>query len=238
MSKLPFSIFDDPLTRQPFGRFIEGGYSEFEAVDADVRFWLEEAKSMGFTDVPSSPVQGSQALEEVVAEPVLQFAHAIEPAGQRYTVGMGAQPAELMFISVGEATGECFDGQRIVGDAFDLLMAMIEKGLQRPRHEVFVSWVLHSNSHDQGMIEDDCLACLSAQIEWVSPKVVVLLGARALQLFRPDLDDLGRYRGQWVELAGRMALPTFHPEFLLRQPKAKREAWHDLQRVMERLGWS
>ena len=207
-------------------------------MDADVQFWLEEAKSMGFTDVPSSLLQAPEVPKQSGAKSVLQFAHAIEPAGQRFTVGMGSQPAELMFISVGESKGEYFDGQQIVGDAFDLLMAMIEKGLQRPRHEVFVSWVLHSDSQDQGMIEDDCLACLRAQIEWVSPKVVVLLGARALQLLRPDLNDVGRYRGQWVELAGCTALPTFHPEFLLRQPKAKREAWHDLQRVMERLGWS
>ena len=193
---------------------------------------------MGFTDVNSGRLAPAESQVELDAEPVVQFAHPVEPSGQRFTVGFGPQAAELMFISVGESKSDHFDGRRIVSEAFDLLTAMIEKGIKRSRHDIFVSWTIHTNAHDQGVIEDDCLACLNAQIEWVSPKVVVLLGARALQLFRPDLQDVGRYRGQWLELAGRMALPTFHPEFLLRQPQAKRTAWQDLQRVMERLGWS
>ena len=193
---------------------------------------------MGFIDVAMRPAVPAETVAECDAEPVVQFAHPIEPSGQRFTVGLGSHAAELMFVSVGESGSGHFDGRRMVGAAFDLLTAMIEKGMKRSRRDVFVSWTIPTGSDGQGVVEDDCLACLSAQIEWVEPKVVVLLGARALQLFRPDLQDVGGYRGQWIELAGRMALPTFHPEFLLRQPQAKRDAWQDLQRVMERLGWS
>ena len=207
-------------------------------MNADLKFWLEEAEFMGFTDVVSSRLASVERQVDSDREPMLQFAHPVEPSGQRFTVGFGPQNAELMFISIGESKHDHFDGRRMVGEAFDLLTAMIEKGMKRSRHDIFVSWTIPSASHGQRPVQDDCLSCLTAQIEWVSPKVVVLLGARALQLFRPDLQDVGRYRGQWIELAGRMALPTFHPEFLLRRPTAKREAWQDLQRVMERLGWS
>ncbi len=193
---------------------------------------------MGFTDVALNPSVPIEVAVECDAEPVVQFAHPIEPVGQRFTVGLGPRDAELMFIGLGESKGDYFDGRGMVGDAFDLLSAMIEKGMKRSRRDIFVSWTIPTNLHEQGGVEDDCLRCLRAQIDWVSPKVIVLLGARALQLFRPDLQDVGRYRGQWIELAGRMALPTFHPEFLLRQPQAKRTAWQDLQQVMERLGWS
>jgi DNA polymerase len=30
-------------------------------------------------------------------------------------------------------------------------------------------------------------------------------------------------------------MPTFHPAYLLRSPDKKREAWSDLQQVMQRL---
>ncbi len=193
---------------------------------------------MGFTDVPSSLLGTSDAQAPADSTPRLQFAHSVGPSGQQLTVGLGPQGAELMFVGVANSAHDHFDGHRVVGPAFDLLTAMIEKGMKRSPHDVFVSWMIHCNSHDQGLGGDDYLTCLSRQIEWVSPKVVVLMGARALQVFRPDLQDVGRYRGQWIELVGRSALPTFHPEFLLRQPQAKREAWQDLKRVMERLGWS
>ena len=193
---------------------------------------------MGFTDVPSSLLDTHDSHAQGDSSPILQFAHPVGPSGQHLTVGLGPQGAELMFLGVADAANDHFDGRRVVGPAFDLLTAMIEKGMKRSPQDIFISWIIHSNSHGQGLGGDDYLPCLSAQIEWVSPKVVVLLGARALQVFRPDLQDVGRYRGQWIELAGCSALPTFHPEFLLRQPQAKREAWQDLKRVMERLGWS
>ena len=44
-----------------------------------------------------------------------------------------------------------------------------------------------------------------------------------------------RLRGNWLDYQGIPVMPTYHPAFLLRQEAAKRDAWHDLQLVMQRL---
>ena len=44
--------------------------------------------------------------------------------------------------------------------------------------------------------------------------------------------DLYRYQSG----SNVMVMPTFHPSYLLRVPKAKREVWTDMQAVMQRLG--
>jgi DNA polymerase len=44
-----------------------------------------------------------------------------------------------------------------------------------------------------------------------------------------------RLRGTWLEVAGRPALPMFHPSFLLRNAAMKTHAWADLLEVKARL---
>ena len=47
---------------------------------------------------------------------------------------------------------------------------------------------------------------------------------------------LASLRGQWFATRGAKVAVTFHPAFLLRDPRQKAEAWKDLQRVMAELG--
>jgi DNA polymerase len=42
-------------------------------------------------------------------------------------------------------------------------------------------------------------------------------------------------RGDWVEVAGKPTLPMFHPEYLMRNPISKRDAWADLLSIKSRL---
>jgi DNA polymerase len=81
-----------------------------------------------------------------------------------------------------------------------------------------------------------CMPFLDEQINVLEPKVIVALGATAVQGLLGTSEGITRLRGQWKLYRGRIpVMPTFHPAFLLRQPGSKREVWQDLQDVMRRL---
>jgi DNA polymerase len=82
-----------------------------------------------------------------------------------------------------------------------------------------------------------CLPFLDRQIELVQPKVIVALGRVPLEYLFPHVrTGITRTRGTWLEYRGIPTMPTFHPSYLLRVPKAKREVWTDMQAVMARFG--
>ena len=55
-------------------------------------------------------------------------------------------------------------------------------------------------------------------------------------LFRSVKQSLSSLRGEWKICRGAKVAVTFHPAYLLRDPRQKAEAWKDLQRVMAELG--
>jgi DNA polymerase len=72
----------------------------------------------------------------------------------------------------------------------------------------------------------------------VSPKVIVALGATAVEGLIGAGGGITRLRGQWKLYRAIPVMPTFHPAYLLRNPEAKREVWADLQAVLKQLGRS
>jgi DNA polymerase len=44
------------------------------------------------------------------------------------------------------------------------------------------------------------------------------------------------FRGHWYDFRGTKLAVTYHPAFLLRDPRQKKETWKDLQMVMKELG--
>ena len=75
---------------------------------------------------------------------------------------------------------------------------------------------------------------LARHITLADPAVVLLMGNTALQMLTGQ-GGLMRRRGLWLDLAGKPALPMFHPGHLLRNPAAKREAWADLLALKSKL---
>jgi DNA polymerase len=83
-----------------------------------------------------------------------------------------------------------------------------------------------------------CMPYLLAQIDIVSPAILVALGATAAQglLGSGTFKALGEVRGQWRQFAGRPLMVTYHPSYILRSStnRSKRLIWEDLLKVMER----
>lgn len=91
-----------------------------------------------------------------------------------------------------------------------------------------------------------CQGFLKAQIEIIQPRVIIALGASTGKgLFGTTaFKALNEVRGQWKEFHGVPTIISFHPNYLLlkeaeskaSEKKAKRAAWEDMLKVMERHG--
>jgi DNA polymerase len=84
---------------------------------------------------------------------------------------------------------------------------------------------------------DACRGYLQAQIDLLEPKVLVALGATAVTGLLGTTGGITRLRGNWRLYRGQIAvMPTFHPAYLLRNPRAKRDVWDDLREVLRHMG--
>ncbi|HDH96851.1 MAG TPA: uracil-DNA glycosylase [Proteobacteria bacterium] len=154
--------------------------------------------------------------------------------------GEGNPHAELMFV--GEAPGQEEDLQArpFVGKAGKLLTQMIE-AMGKSRSDVYIANVLKCRPPGNRNPEpDEIAACepfLLMQIQIIRPKVVCALGNVAAQTLLKTRQGIGSLRGRFYNFMGAKLYPTFHPAYLLRNPKAKVDAWKDLKLVMRELGW-
>ena len=81
-----------------------------------------------------------------------------------------------------------------------------------------------------------CSQFLLRQIDVVRPQVIVALGSTAAIYLLGIKRSLSSLRGAWYTCRGARLAVTYHPAFLLRDPRQKAEAWKDLQMVMTEMG--
>ncbi len=161
-------------------------------------------------------------------------------AGRRSIVfGDGDPTAELMFVGEGPGADEDASGIPFVGKAGQLLNNMIQAmGLKR--EQVYIANIVKcrppGNRVPESIEANTCDPFLLQQIDVVQPKVIVALGATAAMYLLGVKQSLSSLRGQWHDCRGAKLAVTYHPAFLLRDPRQKGEAWKDLQRVMAELG--
>jgi len=65
---------------------------------------------------------------------------------------------------------------------------------------------------------------------------IVALGAVAAKTLLAINAPMSELRGRWFDFRGTKLAVTYHPAFLLRDPRQKKETWKDLQMVMKDLG--
>jgi uracil-DNA glycosylase len=159
----------------------------------------------------------------------------------RHTIvfGDGDPSARLMFVGEGPGADEDASGVPFVGKAGQLLNNMINAmGLKR--EEVYIANVVKcrppANRVPEPVEANTCDPFLLRQIDVVQPQVIVALGATAAMYLMGVKQSLAGLRGQWHSCRGAKLAVTYHPAFLLRDPRMKGEAWKDLQMVMKEMG--
>ena len=161
-------------------------------------------------------------------------------AGRRTIVfGEGDPNARLMFVGEGPGADEDTSGRPFVGKAGQLLNNMIQAmGLQR--EQVYIANIVKcrppANRTPEPVEANTCDQFLLQQIDVIQPEVVVALGSTAATYLLGVKQSLSALRGHWHRCRGAKLAVTYHPAFLLRDPRMKAEAWKDLQMVMKQMG--
>jgi len=164
---------------------------------------------------------------------------ALHSGRNKLVFGDGSPTARLMFVGEGPGADEDAQGLPFVGKAGQLLNNMISAmGLKR--EEVYIANVVKCRPPGNRVPEPEegatCSPFLFRQIDVIRPQVLVALGATAATYLLGVRQPLAGLRGRVHSVRGTQLIVTYHPAYLLRDPRQKKEAWADLQMAMKELG--
>ena len=157
--------------------------------------------------------------------------------------GEGNVDAGIMFIGEGPGKEEDLQGRPFVGDAGQLLTRLIEK-MSFKREDVYIANIVKCRPPmNRDPQEDEIATCfpfLEKQIEIIAPRVIVSLGKIAAYILLGIAGPIPKFsitkiRGKFREYKGTPVMPTFHPAYLLRNPRDKWLTWEDAQAVLKKI---
>ena len=167
----------------------------------------------------------------------------LQKGARHFVFADGVAGAPVMIVGEAPGRDEDLQGLPFVGKAGQLLDKMfaaigMARGAAKVEEAIYIANVLPWRPPGNRTPEPEEIAMmlpfLERHIALADPKVVVMMGNTPCQALLGRA-GITRIRGQWQEVAGRAALPMFHPAYLLRRPEAKREAWADLLALKARL---
>lgn len=150
----------------------------------------------------------------------------------------GNTQAKLMLI--GEAPGYHEDKQGLpfVGRAGSLLDLML-KSIGLSNNDIYIANVLKCRPPDNRDPAADeihqCRDYLSQQIQLMTPHLILALGRFAGQFLAGKTTALNQLRNKIHHYQQIPFMVTYHPAYLLRNPKDKKQAFSDLLQVRSHL---
>ena len=160
--------------------------------------------------------------------------------------GVGSVDAQLMFVGEAPGADEDEQGEPFVGRAGQLLTKIIQAtGLERK--DVYIANILKCRPDTPGQTAGNrkptsdematCIPYLHEQIDLIRPRVIVALGATAVEGLLGKTPGISKLRGTWKTYRGTPLMPTYHPAYLLRNQamSEKRKVWEDMLAVMAKL---
>src|SRR2546427_1066602 len=195
-----------------------------------------DAGRLAAIDVEERPA-ALKAIREVIGDCIRCKLH--KQGRKQIVFGVGDPNAELMFVGEAPGADEDQQGEPFVGRAGQLLNNMINAmGLRR--EDVYIANVIKCRPPGNRTPERDesetCSPLLMRQIDVIKPRVIVALGAVAAKTLLGINAPMSELRGRWYDFRGTRLAVTYHPAFLLRDPRQKIEAWKDLEMVMQLMG--
>jgi DNA polymerase len=161
--------------------------------------------------------------------------------------GVGNPRAELFFVGEAPGADEDAEGEPFVGRAGQLLTKIIQ-AMGFSRDDIYIGNVLKcrpdmpagasGNRKPRPEEMRTCLPWLEKQIALIQPRVMVALGATAIEGLLGTTEPVSRLRGRWLDFRGIPVMTTYHPAYLLRNQSIteKRKVWEDMLQVLEKLG--
>jgi uracil-DNA glycosylase family 4 len=233
--------------RQGFGPYPTASIASLESLKIGVAsISLAEEPSPGLPSRTSAD-SAFEALREV-ALACVKCPHLVKYRTQ-VVFGVGNPKAELMFVGEAPGAEEDAQGEPFVGRAGQLLTKIIQ-AMGFRREDVYIANVLKcrpdmpigtpGNRKPTPEEMRTCLPWLEKQIDLIKPRVMVALGATAVEGLLGATTPVSKVRGHWLDFHGIPVMATYHPAYLLRNQSIseKRKVWEDMLQVLERLGKS
>ncbi len=154
-------------------------------------------------------------------------------ASRKNTVfGVGDERAQWMIIGEAPGAEEDTRGEPFVGQAGQLLDAMLAALEMRRDKNVYIANVLKCRPPgNRSPAPEEVARCaphLLRQVALVKPKLILLMGRFATQTVLASDASIASLRGRLHSFAGTPTIVTYHPAYLLRAPTEKARAWEDL----------
>jgi uracil-DNA glycosylase family 4 len=154
--------------------------------------------------------------------------------------GVGNPQADLVIVGEAPGANEDRQGKPFVGRAGKLLDEML-KAISFDRTTVYICNVLKCRppmNRDPSPGEVNCCTpYLERQLALLNPKLILAVGRVAAHHLLGIDHPMHRLRGQRFEF-GPLKIPllvTYHPAYLLRNPKDKSKAYQDLLKTQQQL---
>ena len=225
---------------------------EYVELIASVREYVEEQLQLGFieseiNEPEREPPYANLDLPTLATDAAGCIKCGLHETRTRVVFGVGNPEADLMFIGEAPGADEDQQGEPFVGRAGQLLTRIIEDGMQLKREDVYIANVLKcrppGNRNPAPDEVETCSPYLVRQIELIQPKVIMALGSFAAQMLLGTKTGITRLRGEFhpCNVPGLRVLPhrqppvimpTYHPAYLLRNPKGKADVWEDVKKVL------
>ena len=154
----------------------------------------------------------------------------------------GDPGSPIMIIGEGPGQKEDEMGKPFVGDAGMLLNKMLEAiNIKRPK--VYITNVVNyrppNNRKPEPSEINRYAVFLREHINIIDPKILILMGGTAMEALFGQTLKISKERGKWKELIVNqktyLAILTFHPAYLLRQPEQKKFSWTDLKMIRKKI---
>ena len=158
---------------------------------------------------------------------------------QKVVFGEGNTNAKLMIVGDIPSASDDNAGKIFTGRSGELLNKMLENVLSLKREDVYITNILKCRALDtqspSPAYTHTCHPYLLKEIELVKPSIIIAFGELAYSYLGNDDSNIQTVRGTVHTLDSYTLIPTYHPNYLLRNPSAKKEVFEDLLKVKELL---
>lgn len=157
---------------------------------------------------------------------------------QRIVCGEGNQKARLAIVGGVASVEDVKAVKPYSGEAGDLLNKMIA-AMSLTREQVYITRAvkccLPVNEKPKIRDVNICRSYLKKELALVKPDIICAFGEIAAMSLLETSVPLSRLRGHFHDYRGTRVMPTYSPEYLIKNTDAKRVVWEDLKKVIGEL---
>jgi uracil-DNA glycosylase len=193
------------------------------------------AQSLSLFEAPA-PRPQAETLEQIQADLGDCQRCRLAKTRQHIVFGEGDPHAKLVFVGEGPGADEDAQGRPFVGRAGQLLNRMIQF-IGMKREDVYICNVVKCRPPGNRVPATDeietCSPFLYRQLGAIRPRVVCCLGAPAVRTVLGIKEGMTKIRGRFYEFGETKAFITFHPAYILRNPREEKILRQDFEALRD-----